>query len=224
VSQLFDAAVWEYGDHFVVVVELYYRQLDAALIAPLFFHEIFDVVGAEHRGFLVFQSASALLICLVIVDEVVDDSLGAIDEALGYVKVLLENNGLALLQLDDFLVGVVAQAGADVLVVVLYLLDVVEFWVEFSLPDEIVLAFVGVRSFGEPVEAVSVDSHGFVALCDELHCVGDIAWVVHEESDFSRSEGFPKANVGENSQEGRILLAVDLGEWGVHETHGPPCL
>jgi hypothetical protein len=45
----------------------------------------------------------------------------------------------------------------------------------------------------------------------------DVALVVHENVDFSRCERLPVANVGQNIEEGWILLPMDLVEGNVLE-------
>lgn len=79
VPQLFDAAVGENRHHFGVVVELHHGESGAAVVAALLFHELLDVVLAEHGNVLLFLGAAALLVCLFVVDKVVDDPLSTVD-------------------------------------------------------------------------------------------------------------------------------------------------
>lgn len=103
-SHQLDAAVRENGYQVGLAVEPDYREFGAAAHVALIVHELFDAPVAVLRDSPILERGFALLTCSIVLDEVMDETLRPVHKAFAHVKVPLENDGLAFLQIHILLI------------------------------------------------------------------------------------------------------------------------
>jgi hypothetical protein len=89
VTELFDTAFWKDGNQLSLVVEFHHGELATATAAVLVAHEVLYVSGAIRGYAFVLLGALSWIACSVVVDEVVNDSLGAIDKTCLHIDIPL---------------------------------------------------------------------------------------------------------------------------------------
>jgi hypothetical protein len=80
---------------------------------------------------------------------------------------------------------------------------------------EAVKTLVLVLHSRQHAQAIPIDPESLISLRTQLHCICDIAFVVHEDIHLSLCERLPVTNICENVKENLVLLSVNLVQCNV---------